>query len=98
RRYCFSDRIRYYWPVPQVQSALNRMLENLSKRPIPLTLLSQYMPVQAKSVRQERLSNSPEALLLDKVFRVLDDYAFACRPELASRQAKTLPHQPLLQL
>jgi D-tagatose-1,6-bisphosphate aldolase subunit GatZ/KbaZ len=98
RRYSFSDRIRYYWPVPQVQSALNRMLENLSKRPIPLTLLSQYMPVQAKSVRQERLSNSPEALLLDKVFRVLDDYAFACRPELASRQAKTLPHQPLLQL
>jgi D-tagatose-1,6-bisphosphate aldolase subunit GatZ/KbaZ len=77
RRYSFSDRIRYYWPVPRVQSALAQLLKNLNERPIPLTLLSQYMPQQASRIRHGTLSNAPRALLLDKVFCVLDDYAYA---------------------
>ena len=81
RRYSYSDRIRYYWPVPQAQSALARLLKNLNERPIPLTLLGQYMPEQASRIRKGTLSNSPRALLLDKVFRVLNDYAYACNSD-----------------
>lgn len=81
RRYSFSDRIRYYWPAPRVQGALARLLQNLNERPIPLTLLSQYMPEQATRIRQGTLSNTPRALLLDKVFRVLDDYDHACNSD-----------------
>ena len=40
--YSLSDRIRYYWPHPDVQRACASMLENLRRRPIPPTPASQY--------------------------------------------------------
>jgi D-tagatose-1,6-bisphosphate aldolase subunit GatZ/KbaZ len=78
RKYSLSDRIRYYWSVPQVQSGLGRMLQNLGKKPLPLTLVSQFLPVQWEKIRSRRIGNTPEALILDKVSSVLKDYARAC--------------------
>jgi len=78
RQFSLSDRIRYYWPVTEVQSALASMLVNLSTMPIPLPLLSQFLPDQFRSVRNGRLQNEPRALIQDKISAVLDDYAFAC--------------------
>lgn len=78
RKYSLSDRSRYYWPVPSVQGALNRLLANLGPNPIPLTLLSQYLPVQFARVREGSLANRPRALILDKIALVLTDYAYAC--------------------
>ena len=78
RRYSFSDRIRYYWPAPPVQAALDQLLENLSARPIPLPLLSQFLPEQYRRIREGQLANHPQALLLDKVRAVLEEYAQAC--------------------
>ena len=78
RQFSLSDRIRYYWPAPQVQVALLQLLDNLSTVPIPLPLLSQYLPEQFRAVRSGRLKSDPGALLKDKIKAVLDDYAFAC--------------------
>lgn len=78
RQYSFSDRARYYWPMPEVQRALRRLTTNLSCTPIPLTLLSQYMPVQYEHIRSGILANTPDAIIADRVAAVLADYAYAC--------------------
>lgn len=78
RVYSFSDRMRYYWNRPAVQAAFNRMMENLGDQPLPLSLLSQYLPEEYENVRVGRTPNHPRALLLGRVAKVLDDYAFAC--------------------
>ena len=45
RKYSFSDRLRYYWTDTQVQTALDKLLKNLSEKPLPLSLLSQFAPI-----------------------------------------------------
>ncbi len=74
RRYSFSDRVRYYWPRPRVQAALQRLFANLENRRLPLPLLSQFLPLQYHAVREGRLAARPEALVQDAICRVLDDY------------------------
>jgi D-tagatose-1,6-bisphosphate aldolase subunit GatZ/KbaZ len=78
RKYSLSDRIRYYWPDPQVQSALGRLLQNLSGKTLPLSLVSQFLPGQWEGLRSGRIANTPEALILDKISSVLEEYALAC--------------------
>lgn len=78
RKYSFSDRSRYYWTDPAIQEALNKLLMNLSQQSIPLTLLSQYLPVQYHRVREGQVANNPQALILDKITAVLSDYGYAC--------------------
>src|SRR5690606_3308931 len=41
--YSYSDRIRYYWPEPELQQAVQQLFANLAA-PIPLPLLRQFMP------------------------------------------------------
>jgi D-tagatose-1,6-bisphosphate aldolase subunit GatZ/KbaZ len=83
-QYSLSDRIRYYWNAPEVQRATAALLEDLGRRPIPMTLLSQYLPAQYTAVREGSLSSDPRALLLDGVARVLREYARACAPAAAA--------------
>lgn len=78
RKYSYSDRSRYYWPRPEVQRELDRLLANLSARPAPMPLLSQYLPVQYAAVREGRLSPRPVDLIHDKVMEVTACYAYAC--------------------
>lgn len=78
RAFSFSDRIRYYWNAPAVQAAFARLMHNLGDRPLPWTLLSQYLPVQYEQVRSGKVKNHPRELLLARVTGVLEDYAFAC--------------------
>jgi D-tagatose-1,6-bisphosphate aldolase subunit GatZ/KbaZ len=78
RKYSLSDRSRYYWTDEQVRQALERLIANLATRPIPWTLLSQFLPGAAKRVREGVLQGTPQALLMDGVDRVLEDYATAC--------------------
>jgi D-tagatose-1,6-bisphosphate aldolase subunit GatZ/KbaZ len=78
RRYSLSDRTRYYWTVPTVQAALEKMHANLSRQPIPLTLISQFLPVQYQRVRLGRILQEPMALVMDKIGQVLEDYDYAC--------------------
>ena len=78
RRYSYSDRMRYYWPDPEVHAAQQRLLANLSGVVIPLPLLSQYLPAQYERVRDGQIDAAPEALVLDHVKDVLRTYAAAC--------------------
>ena len=79
-QYSLSDRIRYYWNVPEVRAASEALIENLCSRHIPLTLLSQYLPREYAAIREGELKNDPRELLLHGVTRTLRDYANACMP------------------
>jgi len=76
--FSLSDRIRYYWPVAKIQSSLARLIQNLSSTEIPLSLLSQYLPIEYGQIREGRLENDPALLMLAKVKDVLKTYAQAC--------------------
>jgi len=78
RKYSYSDRSRYYWARPEVQQALKTLLSNLTRHPVPLALLSQYMPAQCLKVREHRIFNVPADLIHDKIQEVLGIYAAAC--------------------
>jgi len=77
RQYGLSDRIRYYWPVAAVQVALEQLMANLSQAPIPLALLSQFMPDQFRAVRSGLLPNEPRMLVKYGITAVLGTYARA---------------------
>lgn len=77
RAYSFSDRSRYYLTNPEVNKALNILLQNLDAYGIPLALLSQYMPKQYARVRSGKLKNCAADLLIDRVGDCIDDYLYA---------------------
>jgi D-tagatose-1,6-bisphosphate aldolase subunit GatZ/KbaZ len=74
RKYSLSDRSRYYWPEAQVGAALARLLAKLSSHPLPLALLSQFAPEQLSHIRDGKIENKADAILLDHIDRVLEDY------------------------
>ena len=84
RRYSYSDRVRYYWPDPQISAAQSRLLANLGEVEIPLPVLSQYLPHQYDRVRHGELAMDPTALVIDRIRDVLRTYARACDPLLRS--------------
>ena len=78
RAYALSDRCRYYWGEPAVQASQQRLVARLEAQPLPLTLLSQFLPEQAQAVQEGRLAARAELLVRDKVKQVLARYARAC--------------------
>ena len=76
RKYSFSDRCRYYMPVPEVEAAADRLLANLRTHGIPLNLLSQFMPIQYTKVREGYLENEPVALIEDRIMNTIDEYLY----------------------
>jgi D-tagatose-1,6-bisphosphate aldolase subunit GatZ/KbaZ len=80
RRFSLLDRCRYYWAVPGVRRAVERLLANLRRQPIPWTLASQYLPRQADRVREGGPGADPLALVLGAVREVLRGYARAVQP------------------
>lgn len=78
RHFSYSDRIRYYWSNPKVLNSVNSLLKNLSSAPIPLTLVSQYLPEQHTQILNDSLINKPEELIKAKIKSVLSDYSSAC--------------------
>jgi D-tagatose-1,6-bisphosphate aldolase subunit GatZ/KbaZ len=81
RMYSRSDRIRYYWQDPSVKAALEKLLSNLEKVTLPLSLLSRYAPLACDQIQTGRLPNHPASVIDASILRVLDDYRVACQPE-----------------
>ena len=79
RQYSFSDRIRYYWTTPEAQTAFDALLKNLSVKPIPLSLISQYLPTVYAKIRDKKISALPRVIILSKINDVLEDYMWATR-------------------
>lgn len=80
RKYSLSDRIRYYWQVPEVNTALEKLIHNLKENKIPMTLLSQYLPNQYHAVRNGEIKNEPIDLIHHKILESLNDYSYAINP------------------
>jgi D-tagatose-1,6-bisphosphate aldolase subunit GatZ/KbaZ len=78
RHFSFSDRLRYYWPQPPIPTAVARLLENLSTQPMPLSLLSQFLPVQYAAVRAGAIRNHPREIIHARIAEVLRIYDSAC--------------------
>jgi len=78
RKFSYSDRSRYYWPVPSVRAELEVLVRNLEGCPPPLNILSQFLPAQCAAIRAGSLENTPESLIRDRVREVLRVYAEAC--------------------
>ena len=76
RAYGFSDRARYYLPEPAIKESISRLVGNLDG-PVPMPLLSQFMPIQYARVRDGTLNNSADDLILDRIGDCIDDYIFA---------------------
>jgi D-tagatose-1,6-bisphosphate aldolase subunit GatZ/KbaZ len=76
-QYSLSDRIRYYWPDPVVESARERLFANLAEQPPPMPLLSQYLP-GALPLLRSGAARDPKAWVVAHVMTVLDDYHDAC--------------------
>jgi len=78
RAFSLSDRARYYWPLPEVRRAVERLFANLDAEHVPSGVLRQHFPAEA-----DRDSLRPEAgnaagLARAHVRRVLARYARAC--------------------
>ncbi|KAA0085414.1 D-tagatose-bisphosphate aldolase, class II, non-catalytic subunit [Mycolicibacterium sp. P9-64] len=78
RRYSYSDRLRYYWAVDEIEAARQTLLANLDRTGIPLPLISQFLPVQYDRIRTGRLESTAQALVIDRVRDALRPYARAC--------------------
>jgi D-tagatose-1,6-bisphosphate aldolase subunit GatZ/KbaZ len=79
RAYSYSDRCRYYWGEATVQQELARLRANLDASPLPLTLVSQYLPLQYEAIRCGRIEARAEDMIQEHVRIVLRIYAGACR-------------------
>lgn len=90
RSFSLSDRIRYYWSHPSVQAAQRALFDNLVTNPIPVTLISQYLPNQAKAIVQKEISNHPSEIVVHKIMEVLAVYSQAC---YCNRTSTTEPLQ-----
>jgi D-tagatose-1,6-bisphosphate aldolase subunit GatZ/KbaZ len=77
-QYSLSDRIRYYWPYAQIQRACESLLARLRRAPVPLTLLSQYLPRQYEAVRAGQIAASVDDLLNEGIASALRPYMQAC--------------------
>ncbi|MGB8064475.1 MAG: class II D-tagatose-bisphosphate aldolase, non-catalytic subunit [Candidatus Sulfotelmatobacter sp.] len=85
RAFSFSDRCRYYWPQPSVQEEVKRLLQNLDRFSCPLTLLSEYLPIEYEAIREGALENDAAAIIGHHIRRVLRFYAAACGNRVTRR-------------
>ena len=81
RKYSYSDRVRYYWSRPALNAAVAKLIANLTSRPAPLSLLSQFMPRQYRAVREGEISNLPLDLIRHKIREVAGIYSEATEPK-----------------
>jgi D-tagatose-1,6-bisphosphate aldolase subunit GatZ/KbaZ len=77
-QYSLSDRIRYYWPVPAVVAAMDRLAAAFDAGTPPLALLRQYLPAAYAAVRSGEIPARMSSLVIHHVRQVLEQYSRAC--------------------
>ena len=63
----------------EAEAAVALLMRNLKQTVIPETLLSQHCPREYEAIREGRLRNDPQELVIASVRTVLDTYSRACR-------------------
>lgn len=79
RKYSFSDRCRYYFVDPRVDTAMEKLFFNMDNVRIPLGMLHQYMPRQYARVRDGRLPMKARELVKDCIVELVEDYNYAVK-------------------
>ena len=79
-QYSLSDRIRYYWPVPAVAHAVERLCATFDESSPPVSLVSQYLPGAVEPLREGRLALHASELVIHHIRGVLQQYCAACLP------------------
>jgi len=74
RHYSLSDRIRYYWPEPEISAAVERLLAALAESKIPPPLIHQYLPFACNADDGLPVSRTAHDLLEQSVICVLERY------------------------
>lgn len=78
RHYSYSDRIRYYWPVPAAKVAVERIFARLDAgAAIPETLISQFLPACYPAVRDGVVAARPRPLVLHAIRQAFAGYRSA---------------------
>nr|WP_249158161.1 D-tagatose-bisphosphate aldolase, class II, non-catalytic subunit [Bradyrhizobium jicamae] len=88
RHYSFSDRIRYYWVAPEAKAAVKRLVDALHGVRVPASLLRQHLPAG------EHFASAPldpEAVVIWRIARSLDDYHAACRGNRQNQRREARP-------
>lgn len=80
RKYSFSDRARYYLMEPEVEKSMKILFDNLGDD-IPLSLLSQFVPIQYQKVRQGKLNATGRDIAIDGIIEVINEYYYAIYPK-----------------
>jgi D-tagatose-1,6-bisphosphate aldolase subunit GatZ/KbaZ len=76
--YSLSDRIRYYWPVAEVRTAMAHLSASFEHAAPPLPLIKQYLPAAYAAARRSGLRLDAESLVMHHVGHVLAEYSAAC--------------------
>jgi D-tagatose-1,6-bisphosphate aldolase subunit GatZ/KbaZ len=87
RVYSYSDRCRYYWCDAAVQQELIQLHANLDAAPPPLTLASQYLPLEYEAIRSGSLRTRAEDMIQEHIRTVLRIYAAACGQHTSHSQS-----------
>ncbi|NVN06270.1 D-tagatose-bisphosphate aldolase, class II, non-catalytic subunit [Asaia spathodeae] len=74
RHFSYSDRIRYYWPVPEAEKAVQDLMYSLGQDSLPETMVSQYLPRFFERVQAGALAPEAGNFLIQSVRDVLDRY------------------------
>ena len=76
RHFGLADRIRYYWPDPKAQQAVQRLLTDLVDKHLPDPLLTAHFSASELAYARESRHPLPRALALARVQTALRPYFF----------------------
>lgn len=92
RGYSYSDRVRYYWPDSQIDDAFAHLVRNLADSPIPLPLISQYLPLQYVKVRSGELQPTPRELIINHIQDILAQYHQPVKANKQNKEEHAMPN------
>ncbi len=76
RHFGLADRIRYYWPDPRAQQAVQRLLTDLTDKRLPDPLLAAHFAPDEIAIARKSRHPLPRALALARVQTALRPYFF----------------------
>ena len=76
RHFGLADRIRYYWPDPNAQEAVQDLFKDLEGRPLPAPLLAAHFSASELASARTSRHPLPRALALARVQTALRPYFF----------------------
>jgi len=79
RKYGFSDRCRYYFALPEVEAAMEKLFANIDALNIPMGLLHQYLPNQTPKVLAGTLKPTGKELVKDHINEIVEQYNYAVK-------------------